>query len=178
MDFPFKIFSLTENALTIQFPPQISWELIQYMHAFKSRVTKTKLEGILNIEVSFYEITMFYDPSKIDRGELIPFLKKTLRSDPALENPLSSSATHHIPVCYDLEMALDLSKMESQTGIDFEKIVDLHTESELRVFMLGFLPGFVYLGGMNDKIRSEEHTSELQSRGHLVCRLLLEKKKK
>lgn len=158
MEFTFKIFSLTEKALTIQFPPQISWELIQHMHSFKYRVAQSNIEGILNIEVSFYEVTIFFDPAKIDRTDLTAQLKNILINDPAPEEPFPSPNTHRIPVCYDPELALDSSKMENHTGLDFEEIIHLHTQSEMHVFMLGFLPGFVYLGGMNKKISCPRHT--------------------
>lgn len=158
MKFPFKIFFLTENALTIQFPPRISWELIQYMYSFKSLVINQNIEGIRSIEISFYELTLFFDLKKIKPTVLQKHLENILQNDPVLANPLSSTNSHHIPVCYEPEMALDLSKMEDQTGLDFKEIVHLHTQSEMRVFMLGFLPGFLYLGGMNKRLSCPRHS--------------------
>jgi len=157
MNFPYRMFPLTETALTIQFPPQISWELTRYMYSLKNRIDEASLEGIRRIEVTFYEMTLFYYSEKWKVEDLQNCLENflTLKLNPKEEDQKAS--LYHIPVCYDAELALDLLKMERQTGMNFHEIVHRHTQSEMRVFMLGFLPGFMYLGGMDERLACPRH---------------------
>lgn len=157
MNFPYRMFPLAETVLTIQFPPQISWELTRYMYSLKSRIEDASLEGILRIEVSFYEMTLFYNSKKWKVQDLQNCLEGflILKLDPEEEDQKTS--LYYIPVCYDPDMALDLQKMERQTGMNFYEIVQRHTQSEMRVFMLGFLPGFMYLGGMDERLACPRH---------------------
>ncbi|MEM9544545.1 MAG: 5-oxoprolinase subunit PxpB, partial [Bacteroidota bacterium] len=55
--------------------------------------------------------------------------------------------TWHIPVCYDDEFGMDLPLFEDR-GLSRDDVVRLHTSARYRIFMIGFLPGFLYLGGL------------------------------
>jgi inhibitor of KinA len=57
-----------------------------------------------------------------------------------------------IPVCYEKEFAHDLEWIAIQNNISLEEIISLHTAASYHVYMLGFLPGFAYMGLVNDKI--------------------------
>jgi KipI family sensor histidine kinase inhibitor len=64
----------------------------------------------------------------------------------------SGSKTITIPVCYDTSFGLDLKEVSGQTGLSAEEIIKIHTASLYRVFMLGFTPGFPYLGETDARI--------------------------
>jgi inhibitor of KinA len=57
-----------------------------------------------------------------------------------------------IPVCYDLALAPDLVSLAAEHKLDTEEVVKLHTGKTYRVFMIGFLPGFAYMGSVDEKI--------------------------
>src|SRR5690625_5888826 len=83
-----------------------------------------------------------------------------------------------LPILLQLHVLLE--RVETAGDIDHHRMVDDHLRRSQRVDLLGIaaqlLHGLAHGSQVHDA-RSEEHTSELQSRGHLVCRLLLEKKK-
>jgi inhibitor of KinA len=56
-----------------------------------------------------------------------------------------------IPVCYDHEFSPDLKEVSAQTGRSVEEIIDAHLNTEFYVYMLGFMPGFAYMGDMPDE---------------------------
>lgn len=64
-----------------------------------------------------------------------------------------------IPVCYDKEFAPDLSYVANYCGLTEAQIVSLHSEPEYLVHMLGFLPGFLYLGGLNQQLYCPRKTT-------------------
>ena len=57
-----------------------------------------------------------------------------------------------IPVCYDVTLGIDLKEMAEQKDLSIEEIVQLHSSVTYRVYMIGFMPGFPYMGKVNDKI--------------------------
>lgn len=157
MEFSYKIYSLAEDALAIQFSPQISWKLTRYMYSLKHQIDQVSEEGIRRVEITFYELIVFYDPEKLGSAALLEILKDFLSLKAHPEKEFSDYVLHHIPVCYDHGMALDARKLEKQTGMDFEEIVRRHTRNEMQVYMLGFLPGFLYLGGMDKQLACPRH---------------------
>jgi inhibitor of KinA len=60
----------------------------------------------------------------------------------------------HIPVCYDVEFGVDLSYVADHNGLDHDQVVEIHSNTAYLVHMIGFLPGFPYLGGMSERIRA------------------------
>jgi inhibitor of KinA len=58
----------------------------------------------------------------------------------------------HIPVCYDRSLGIDLKEIATKKNITTDKIVELHSDATYRVYMIGFLPGFAYMGKVDEKI--------------------------
>ncbi|MGB7393224.1 MAG: 5-oxoprolinase subunit PxpB [Pricia sp.] len=57
-----------------------------------------------------------------------------------------------LPVCYDLEFGIDLKEVADRAGCSIDKIIELHTENRYTVYGIGFLPGFMYLGGISEQL--------------------------
>ena len=57
-----------------------------------------------------------------------------------------------IPVCYDVEFGKDLQEISNITNLEISEIIKLHSEKLYRVYFIGFLPGFCYLGGLNERL--------------------------
>jgi len=73
-----------------------------------------------------------------------------------------------IPVCYDQALYNDLSAMAEQTNLTVEEIIELHSAATYHIYMLGFLPGFAYLGSVDD--RPQGGTSARNNRSGGYCR--------
>lgn len=154
---PYKIYPLSETALTLQYPAEISWKLIQHLYAVRRKIENAHISGIRRTEVSFYELTIFYNPKTVTYSKLENKLSMFLAQDIDPEETLADQQTFHLPVCYDLEMAMDVERIEDHTRMDFSEIIQRHMEAEYRVYMMGFLPGFLYLGGMDEQIACPRH---------------------
>ena len=70
------------------------------------------------------------------------------------EDRIVSVRTIQIPVCYDLSFAPDSKRLAIERKISIEKLIELHTQQTYRVYMIGFLPGFAYIGTVDDRIAS------------------------
>ncbi|MDB5197332.1 MAG: hypothetical protein JWP88_1703, partial [Flaviaesturariibacter sp.] len=76
--------------------------------------------------------------------------------------PMKQHRQLRIPVCYDQAFAPDLKTVAAQAGLSVEEVIHIHTHTSFRVYMIGFLPGFAYMGEVPDAIavarRSEPRT--------------------
>ena len=67
-----------------------------------------------------------------------------------------------LPVCYDLEFGIDLMEVSERLNKSIEELIDLHTERNYTVFGIGFLPGFMYLGGIDKALEVPRKASPRQ----------------
>jgi len=99
---------------------------------------------------TYCDITICYNPAEIAYQDLLNQLKQIdatqLRQQPAVVNLL------HIPVLYGGETETDLDIVARHNHLAPDEVIRLHTTPRYLVYMLGFTPGFVYLGGLNEKI--------------------------
>lgn len=119
--------------------------------------------GVRDIVESYCAVTVHFDPLRVDLPALVDALtgaveRATAGADPS-DGPggddvvsrgsdanRTKSRLHTIPVCYGEQYGPDLEEMAGQTGLAPDEIVRRHTAETYRVYMLGFLPGFAYLG--------------------------------
>jgi inhibitor of KinA len=116
-------------------------------------------EGLNNIIPAYSSLTVSYDPYLIKTiyqpaFTAFEWVKEKLGAayDLSDENSELSSELHRIPVCYDEEYAPDLRPLALRLKTTTEEIIALHSAREYQVFMIGFLPGFAYLGTVDERI--------------------------
>ncbi len=89
--------------------------------------------------------------------------------DIILQDCLSKSNTnylYHIPVCYHPKLGLDIESFSKLKNLDISKIVSLHTEKAYKVYFIGFLPGFIYLGGLPERLHLSRQSNPRLSVPH------------
>ena len=156
-DLRFKRFG--EKAILVEWPDKVDDdvldEIIQFIRAFE-----TAEKGEICNYASGYNSVL------IDYKETIDFDSKCRRLVHLYKNQRSlnthNSTTWKIPVCYDEEFGPDLS-LFVEKGMTVKEVVDLHTANPFRVYMIGFLPGFLYLGGLPEELYLPRKSQPRQS---------------
>jgi len=145
-----KILPCGDAAVTVEFGNDISPEIGAAVRAFKKNVENSRIKGVTELMPTFRSVTVCYDPRIISYAKLI---KKLAKLEPSVISDSSSGTrTFVIPVCYDGEFGADLDSVCELTGLDREEIIKRHTAPDYQIYMLGFLPGFPYLGGLDKSI--------------------------
>ena len=99
---------------------------------------------------AYNSLLVIIEPSHFSADRVIKKLESLLRDVEPLS--LTNSQKHIIPVCYHTSLAPDLEQVAKHNGLTVEEVIEVHTGGEYPVYMLGFLPGFLYLGGLDTRI--------------------------
>jgi len=145
-----KILPCGDAAVTVEFGSEISPEIGAMVRAFRNNVESSRIKGIIELIPTFRSVTVCYDPCVIKYSNLVKKLTKLAPT--GNEGASSGGRIFVIPVCYDGNFGCDLDSVAELTGLDREEIIKRHTAPDYQIYMLGFLPGFPYLGGLDKTI--------------------------
>lgn len=154
-----KIFPLGENALTIDFGNEISLELNNRVLQFADFFARNNFAGFVETVPAYSSLTIFYDVFTV-RKHFPAFQTAFEAVKAAVENALPAlndielvePRLIEIPVCFDAESALDLDSLAAENNLTSEEVIGIFLVRTYRVFMLGFLPGFAYMGEVDERI--------------------------
>ena len=149
MDHPI-IKAAGDSAVLVIFGDEINKKLNDRVRSFDESVMRAEITGIAETVPSYCADLVYYDPEVIGFDEICQAL-----SDLAMgssEETSEEGQLVEIPVVYGGEYGPDLKDVAQITGLTEEEVIDIHTSMEYPVYMLGFTPGFPYLGGMDERI--------------------------
>lgn len=136
--------------ITVNFGNEINEEINSLVTRFTSAAEKARIPGAVEYIPAFCSVTVIYDPLKTSAKELTRQLKRAQKHSAGGND--FKPVLYKIPVCYDDEFAPDMESVEKITGLAKEEIINIHTGRDYPIYMLGFLPGFAYLGDMDKRI--------------------------
>jgi KipI family sensor histidine kinase inhibitor len=139
-----------DKAIVLEFGNEISRELNLLVRKMYYCIRKKNIEGIEEMVPTYRSLIVYYNPQKIKYTYLIQQFKELEKSVTEITLPITHVTK--IPTLYGGEYGPDLEFVAQHNKLSIEEVIKIHTEKEYFIYMLGFLPGFVYLGGMSDKI--------------------------
>lgn len=151
----FTISPLGDNALTICFGNCIAEEVSENVLQLFQRL-KNELPFLKDLVPAYSSLAVYYDVLSLHTKEkpaykqmkelLLPFLQAST------ETPVATGREVTIPVCYAEKFAPDLAELAAAKGLSVEEVISLHTAKTYRVYMIGFLPGFPYMGAVDERL--------------------------
>lgn len=145
-----KYLTAGDKALTIEYGNEISEDISSKVRSMMVALEINKIDGIVEIVPTYRSLMVHYNPLIIGYDKLVNKLK-------SLENKLQDISLPEpevieIPTVYGGEYGPDIGNVAKHNKITVEEVVKIHSSKEYLIYMLGFTPGFPYLGGMNGKI--------------------------
>lgn len=145
-----RFLPLGETGITVEFGNEISPDINHRVSLLNSLIKKSKIDGIIESVPTYRSLTVYYNPLKISYDDILAILKGLgTKESTALE---SENLVVEIPVWYSCESGPDLSFVAQHSGKTIDEVIKIHSEPLYLIYMLGFTPGFPYLGGMDEAI--------------------------
>ena len=145
-----KILPAGDRALVADFGNVISEDVNRKVNALKKSLLAAKVAGVREMIPTYRSLLVEYNPSVISMQDLSRRIEAASLEGAGVE--AEKKRVLEIPCCYGGQYGEDLAGLAELTGLSEKEIIDIHAGTEYRVYMLGFLPGFVYLGGMDERI--------------------------
>lgn len=138
--------------MVVDFGNVISEDVNRKVNALKKSLSAEKAAGVREMIPTYRSLLVEYNPSMITMQELSRRIEAAAAELDGAVADAEKKRVLEIPCCYGGKYGEDLAGMAELTGLSEKEIIDIHAGTEYRVYMLGFLPGFVYLGGMDERI--------------------------
>jgi inhibitor of KinA len=162
--FHYTISPLNENTLLVSFENNIAEKVNEQVIALQQSFAKNNFKGFVETVPAYTSLAIFYDTVTVrhnytDVATAFDFVKMHTEK---LINEIAGSFTFikrktiTIPVYYNGE---DLEHMANQHQLSIEQVIKIHSEKTYRVFMIGFLPGFAYMGKVDERIATPRLSS-------------------
>ena len=138
-----------DSALVVEFDERIDPVVNARAIALAGALQAANLAGVRDVVPTYRSVAIYFDPLRTN----LDALNRTIAEagDAAPRTP-DASNTIRIPVCYGGDLGPDLADVAVFAQMSEDAVVRAHSEKAYRVFMLGFVPGFAYLGIVDDRI--------------------------
>ena len=148
----FTITIAGDSALNLEFAQAISPETSARIRLAAENLAANPIEGITETVPTFCSLMVYYDPLVIGFDNLAAQLTEKLRN--VGEADMSVRRIVSIPVCYGGEFGPDLGNVVANSGLSEAEVVAVHSGTDYLIDMLGFMPGFAYLGGLDERLHT------------------------
>lgn len=149
-DFELQYKPFGERSILIEWPQIISKNILKSVLSHKQSIEKYNFKQRVYIKSAYNSILITYDVTINNIYDEILVLK-SLYLDVKDKNKVAFKLWK-IPVCYDLEFGIDLEELSKEKNISIPDVIKRHTSTNYSVYFLGFLPGFLYLGGLDNQL--------------------------
>ncbi|MCD8121259.1 MAG: 5-oxoprolinase subunit PxpB [Clostridiales bacterium] len=147
-----KILTAGDSSLLIEFGSEINPEVNRRIAATLQLIREQHIEGIVDTIPTYCSLLINYDPRVVGYDEMKKRLEDLVRVD--VKTGAGARTIVEIPVCYGGEYGPDLSNIAEHAGLTEEEVIQIHSSRDYLIYMLGFLPGFTYLGGLDERIHT------------------------
>jgi KipI family sensor histidine kinase inhibitor len=146
-----KYFLGGDKSIIVEFGNEINEGINKKVISLMKVIEKSSLKNVVTEMVPTYRSLMInYNPLNIQYDNLISKVKELEQK--IKEIKIKEPKIHEIPVCYSNQFGIDIETVANHNNLTVEEVIQIHTSKEYLIYMLGFTPGFPYLGGMDERI--------------------------
>lgn len=139
-----------DSALLMEFGNEVSKQINANIRQTLENIEKKKVKGIIELIPTYRSITVEYNPLEIKYNELVKKLDECVAD--VKDDETGNVRLIELPTAYGGEFGPDIGFVAEHSGLSEEEVIKIHAGTDYLVYMLGFIPGFTYLGGMDERI--------------------------
>lgn len=145
-----KILPLGDSAVLVQLGDEIDLKINQHVHALANLIEMSSISGIVETVPAYATLLVHYDPLIVS----FAMIKDHLRAKISQAEVITSRPPRRVevPVRYGGESGPDMESVASHCGLQVEDVIRIHSEKIYTVYMMGFTPGYPYMGKLDDAL--------------------------
>lgn len=140
------------TALLIEWPQRMDRDILNDITTLQTQLGTDSPPGILELVPAYASLGVLFDPAQITFEQLCEQVLALYQA--SATSPIHSTRCWDIPVCYALDWAPDLEALATAKDVSIAKVIQWHTQPVYCIHFIGFLPGFLYLGGLDPRLHS------------------------
>ncbi|HEU0296218.1 MAG TPA: 5-oxoprolinase subunit PxpB [Anaerolineales bacterium] len=150
MHFKTRIVPLGDSSLLVQLGEEIDLAVNQRVHALASLIEGSSIDGIIETVPAYATLLVHYDPLILSFTQLKEYLRTKI--DFVEERTNRKRRLVEVSVWYGGEYGIDLASVAAKLQLSVDDVIRLHSEATYTVYMMGFTPGFPYMGKLDDAL--------------------------
>lgn len=151
-----KLTAVADSALLVEFDNRIERRINEQVLALLHELQRRGIDGVGELVPSYRSLLVHYDCARLSLESISEQLSDALKTSKQVE---LTNKLWRIPVLYGGEAGCDLDEVATLHELSTDEVIRLHCKAEFRVYMMGFAPGWCYLGGLPERL----HTPRLPS---------------
>lgn len=154
-----KVTAVSENAILVSLADEISESTLPRLKRLENQIEQDLGDALLDLVPSYTTLLCIYDVNQLDYLAAIARIERVART---LSDTATTSLTGReieIPVFYDPSVGYDLERMSKEKQLDIDELIDLHCTRIYRVFAIGFLPGFGFMGSVDARLATPRQST-------------------
>jgi inhibitor of KinA len=152
-----RIVPAGDSALVVEFDERIDPLINDRAIALADALQAAALAGVRDVVPTYRSVAIFFDPLRTNYDALVDRVEVEVARPPGAVAAAREAV--RIPVCYGGDLGPDLPAVAAFASATEDEVVAIHTSAEYRVFMLGFVPGFAYMGIVDARIAMPRHAT-------------------
>ncbi|MFB9056553.1 5-oxoprolinase subunit PxpB [Mariniflexile ostreae] len=141
-----------ERSILIEWPQEIDVHILKDIINFKEEIQKFNIKPLVELISAYNSLLLIYNEFYKGFDVEIEVIEEIYSSKRPVYT--SSRVLWKIPVCYHVDFGVDLAMISKDKNMTVPEVVQWHSSAIYTVYFIGFLPGFLYLGGLNEKLYS------------------------
>lgn len=145
-----RFWPVGDRALLVEFGREVDEKINTRVHQLAEKIKELRDPAVIETVPAFASLLVHYEPSFRKYGPMCTWIRSVLKQITDVQK--AAQRIVKIPVCYGARFGADLHDMEKMLHLDMDEIIAIHSATDYKVHMIGFLPGFPYLGGLDKRL--------------------------
>lgn len=160
-----KVSTVSENAILINLAEQISEDMLPKLRRLEHLIETAMGPALIDLVPSYTTLLCLYDLNQLDYLAALKCINRAVEQLDMADAAELIGRDVDIPVYYDTSVGYDLAQLAADKNLTLDDVIDLHCSSTYRVFAIGFLPGFGFMGSVDSRLETPRKTTPRPSVG-------------
>lgn len=152
MSYQLTYKSFGERSILIEWPQTIDEQILQDLLNFKNSILKQNIQNLKSVTHAYASLLVVFNEDQFNFEDYVLTLKQIYNIE--INEAKSSKKLWKIPVCYHEEWGIDIEYLADTKNLTVQELIERHTQNSYTVYFIGFLPGFMYLGGLDESLHT------------------------